>query len=101
MDYVIRDIKDAEIALLNTFLYEAIYILEGVDAPPKSIIYFPELQVYVSGFGMQKHDSVLIAEIDGMDVGAVWVRIINDNGYVDEDTPSFSIFCIGSTRDWE
>ena len=91
MDYIIRDIKDVEILLLNTFLYEAIFIPEGVDAPPKSIINSPELQVYISDFGMQTHDRALIAELDGKAVGAVWVRIMNDYGHVDEDTPSFAI----------
>ena len=91
MDYIIRDIKVTEIPLLNDFLYEAIFIPEGMDAPPKAIINSAELQVYVSDFGMQKHDRALIAEADGKAVGAVWVRIMNDYGHVDEDTPSFAI----------
>ena len=91
MDYIIRDIKAAEIPLLNDFLYEAIFIPEGMDAPPKTIINSAELQVYVSDFGMQKHDRALIAEVEGKAVGAVWVRIMNDYGHVNEDTPSFAI----------
>ena len=30
MDYIIRELKQNEINLLNTFLYEAIFIPEGV-----------------------------------------------------------------------
>ena len=44
MDYIIRKIKKAEYDLLNDFLYEAIYIPDGVEPPPKSIINCPELQ---------------------------------------------------------
>lgn len=33
--YNIRHINDDEIALLDDFLYEAIYIPEDVDAPPR------------------------------------------------------------------
>ena len=38
MDYVIRELKQNEINLLDTFLYEAIFIPEGVQAPSKDII---------------------------------------------------------------
>ena len=31
MDYIIREIKKAEYDLLNDFLYEAIYIPDGVE----------------------------------------------------------------------
>ena len=91
MDYTIREIKDEEYSLLNDFLYEAIFIPAGVEAPPKSIISTPELQIYISDFGTQKHDRALVVEIDQKVVGAVWVRIMNDYGHVDDKTPSFAI----------
>ena len=31
MDYKIRELKQNEISVLNTFLYEAIFIPDGVD----------------------------------------------------------------------
>lgn len=91
MNYTIREMNTTEYPLLNDFLYEAIFIPDGVEAPPKSIINSPELQVYVSDFGTQKHDHALLAEIDGKVVGAVWVRIMNDYGHIDDMTPSFAI----------
>ena len=91
MDYLIREMKETEYDLLNAFLYEAIFIPEGMTPPPMSIINEPELQVYVSGFGLQKHDRALVAEITGKIVGVVWVRIMNDYGHVDDLTPSFAI----------
>ena len=51
MEYVIRKIKQEETKVLDTFLYEAIFIPEGVEAPPREIINQPELRVYVDGFG--------------------------------------------------
>ena len=45
MDYSIRKIKRDENKVLDTFLYEAIFIPEGVPAPSKDIINQPELQV--------------------------------------------------------
>ena len=45
MDYSIRELRQNESKVLNTFLYEAIFIPEGVPIPPKEIINQPELQV--------------------------------------------------------
>lgn len=91
MNYTIREMKTTEYPLLNDFLYEAIFIPDGVEPPPRSIINSPELQVYVSDFGTQEHDHALLAEVNGKIVGAVWVRIMNDYGHIDDTTPSFAI----------
>ena len=42
MEYIIREIKESEYPVLASFLYEAIFIPEGEDKPPKSIIEKPE-----------------------------------------------------------
>lgn len=91
MNVTIREIQKQEYPLLDNFLYEAIFIPEGVEPPPKSIIASPELQVYVEHFGESKDDWGLVAEVDGKIVGAVWVRIMNDYGHIDDDTPSLAI----------
>ena len=91
MDYKIRPISAGEVRLLQDFLYEAIFVPEGLPAPPKSIINQPELQVYITGFGTKKDDIGLVAEIDNKPIGAVWVRIMDDYGHIDNDTPSFAI----------
>lgn len=91
MNYVIREVRQNEINLLATFLYEAIFIPEGVQAPSKDIIEYPDLQIYVADFGKKKDDVCYVAEVDGRVVGAVWTRIINDYGHVDDTTPSLSI----------
>ncbi len=91
MNYIIRKPTENEYILLNDFIFEAIYIPEGVAAPPKSIINQPDLQLYVSDFGKQKDDYCFVTEVDGEVVGAVWVRIMNDYGHIDDETPSFAI----------
>lgn len=91
MNYNIRTILESEESLLQDFLYEAVFVPEGVPAPPKSIINQPELQVYTADFGKKKDDIGLIAEVDKKAVGAVWVRVMNDYGHIDNDTPSFAI----------
>ena len=91
MDVTIRKIQKREYPLLDHFLYEAIFVPEGVEPPPKTIITSPELQVYVEHFGKSKDDWGLVAEVEGKIVGAVWVRIMNDYGHIDEETPSLAI----------
>ena len=91
MDYKIRTILEGEDSLLEDFLYEAIFVPEGESAPPKSIINQPELQIYITDFGKKKDDIGLVVEVDKKAVGAVWVRIMNDYGHIDNDTPSFAI----------
>lgn len=88
---IIREIRAKEIPLLSDFLYEAIFIPEGVPAPPRSIIWNEDLQVYVRDFGQKAGDRCLVAEIDGKVVGAVWTRIMNDYGHIADDTPSLAI----------
>ena len=87
----IRVIRTEEIPLLNDFLYEAIFIPEGVPAPPRSIIENEDLQVYVRDFGKKADDRCLVAEIDGRIVGAVWTRVMNDYGHIADNTPSLAI----------
>ena len=52
--YVIREIRKDEFVLLKDFLYEAIFIPEGVTPPLRSILDQPELRVYIDDFGSGK-----------------------------------------------
>lgn len=91
VNYIIREIKDTEYSFLEDFLYEAIFIPDGVEPPPRSIIKNKDLQVYIEGFGSLPDDKCFVAEYDGKIVGAVWVRIMDDYGHIDNKTPSFAI----------
>lgn len=91
MQYIIREIKESEYSLLEEFLYEAIFIPEGVEPPEKSIINLPELQVYVENFGKEKDDICFLADINEKVIGAVWVRVMNDYGHIEDGVPSFAI----------
>ena len=91
MKYTIREMTAQEYPLLDDFLYEAIFVPEGVEPPSKSIITAPELQIYVKDFGTSKDDFSLVAEVENKIIGAVWVRIMNDYGHIDDKTPSLAI----------
>ena len=88
---LIRPILPDEMTILDDFLYEAIFVPQGVDPPPHSTIENNDLQVYVRDFGESPHDHCLVAECDGKIVGAVWSRMMNDYGHIDNQTPSLAI----------
>ena len=87
----IRSLKSEEIPLLEEFLYQAIFIPQGLEPLPRSILNEPELEMYIKDFGQQPDDWALAVEVAGQLVGAVWVRIMKDYGYYDDRTPSLSI----------
>ena len=88
---ILREIKENETEILKDFLYEAIFIPEGMELPPRDIIERPELKLYYDGFGIGEADFCIVADDEGNVIGAVWTRIMNDYGHVDEETPSFAI----------
>ena len=91
MDYCIRPITESEYPLLNDFLYEAIFVPQGVPAPPRSIIELPELQVYVRDFGGGEADICFAAETGGRVIGAAWTRVMDDYGHIENGVPSLAI----------
>lgn len=98
MNYQIREIQESEYHCLGDFLYEAIYIPEGSSRPSKDILNIPEMQVYLEDFGHGAADCGLVAVSDGKIVGAVWARIMNDYGHIDDNTPSLALAVDSSCR---
>ena len=99
MNTIIRKIRSEEHDLLREFLYHAIYLPEGVEPPPRSVVDLPELQVYVTDFGTQPGDHCLVAEVERKVIGAAWCRIMEDYGHIDNDTPSLAISLLPEYRE--
>lgn len=98
MNTIICEIRPEEYTLLREFLYQAIYLPKGVGPPPRSVVDWPELQVYIEGFGTRPGDHCLVAEVGGKVVGAAWCRIMEDYGHIDNDTPSLAISLLPEYR---
>jgi len=88
---IYRELEAHEAPVLKDFLYEAIFIPEGVEPPERSIVEQPELKLYYEDFGTGRGDLCIVADDNGKIIGAAWTRIMNDYGHVDDDTPSFAI----------
>ena len=52
MNIIIRPIKENEIPLLTDFLYEAIFLADTDQIPPRTIIQEPSLWRYINNFGI-------------------------------------------------
>lgn len=98
MQYKIREMHTSEYHLLKDFLYDAIYIPNGMKAPSRSIIEHPELQVYIQNFKSSQHDTAFVAEVNGNVIAAAWVRIMNDYGHIDNHTPSLAMSVLQAYR---
>ena len=99
LDYSIRPVRQTELSVMEEFLYQALFVPEGGQPFPRSILSKPELRVYTEEFGSQKDDHCLVAETsDGKIVGAAWVRIMNDYGHVDDETPSLALSLLPEYR---
>ena len=98
MNTIIRKIRPEEHDLLREFLYQAIYLPEGMEPPPRSVVDLPELQVYIADFGTRPGDHCIVAEAAGKVVGAAWCRIMADYGHIDNDTPSLAISLLPEYR---
>ena len=72
-DIIAREITPADYPQLDDFLYNAIFIPEGEQWPPREIIFQPEIHIYIKDFGLDS-DCGVVAEQNGKLVGAAWTR---------------------------
>ena len=87
----IYPLPDGAARSLEEFLYLAVFVPEGAEPPPRAILEEPGVAVYLDNFGRQPGDLALVAERDGMLLGAVWARCIHGYGHLDENTPELAI----------
>ena len=94
---LVREIAKTEYPLLEEFLYNAIFIPEGEEYPPRGIIFEPEIYIYIKDFGADT-DCGVVAEQDGKIVGAAWTRIIPAYGHINDETPELAISVLPEHR---
>lgn len=88
---IIRPILKKEIPLMTDFIYEAIFQREEEPRLSRTVIQEPSIWMYIDHFGVKKDDHCLLAEINGIIVGMIWVRCINGYGFIDDHTPELAM----------
>jgi RimJ/RimL family protein N-acetyltransferase len=88
---LIRPMNKTEVPLLTDFIYEAIFQRENEPRLSRTVLQEPAIWIYIDNFGAKKDDHCLVAEVNGIIVGAVWVRCMKAYGFIDEDTPELAM----------
>jgi ribosomal protein S18 acetylase RimI-like enzyme len=96
-DLIIREIKPIEYTFLKEMLYQAIFVADDKVVLPREIIEQPDLRKYIQDFG-HDGDFCLVAEQHGKLLGAIWIRLINGYGFVDNETPELSMAVLKDYR---
>jgi ribosomal protein S18 acetylase RimI-like enzyme len=87
----VRVMRESDYVRLPEFCYQAIFIPEGVEPPPRSIINEPDLFAYIKDFGTKPGDFGVVAEQAGRVIGAAWTRIIPAYGHINDETPELAV----------
>ena len=92
--YKYRKLAAKDLSLLKDFFYLSLYVHEGEEAFPLSILEKPGLKKYYEEWGRTR-DYGILAVCQGKAVGAVWARFFSKEeagyGFVDEETPELGI----------
>jgi GNAT superfamily N-acetyltransferase len=101
LNICIREFEEGEIVLLESFMYDAIFIPEGEEKPSRDVLAYPEILRYYDNFG-REGDYCIVAEYEGQIIGTVWTRLFSpDNesyGYIDSFTPEVAMAVIEEYR---
>ena len=95
VSHELRAATAADEAFLREMLYLAIFVPPGQPPMQRSIVHDPAIANYVDAWGTRNGDSGLIAIVDGVPVGAAWLRCFPASGpgygFVDAATPELTV----------
>lgn len=87
----IEHLREDKYSYLENYLYYAIYVPKGDEAPPRDIIYQKDLYAYIKDFGTHPADLGVVALQNKMVVGMAWTRAMSGYGTIDNETPELAI----------
>jgi GNAT superfamily N-acetyltransferase len=97
----IRKALASDKAFLREMLYMSLYVPPGHEPFPRTILEHPDIAKYHEGWG-KTGDIGLIAVRDSVDVGAVWLRLLEGEqagyGYVSNGVPELGIALLAEAR---
>lgn len=103
MTYSSRAATELDEDFLREMQYLALFVPQGADPLPRSVVDEPHIARYHRGFGTRPGDAGRIAvDASGRPIGAAWVRRSTADdpsyGYVDDDTPELGIAVVDDRR---
>jgi len=98
----LRQATPSDEPFLREMLYLALFVPPGEAPLPRSVLSNPAIGRYVDGWGTRSGDSGLIALVNGVPVGAAWLRCFPASepgyGFVNEETPELSAAVLPTHR---
>ena len=96
---IIREISPIDYTVLERFLYHAYDILPSGEniLTSREEIFEPDIYANIKDFG-SSNDCGVVAEQDGIIVGAAWTRIIPDDTCIDSKFPDLTISVLPEYR---
>ncbi len=94
----VRSMAESDYACLPEFLYQALFVPDGAQPPPREAVNLPEIDIYIKDFGAQRGDLGVVAEQNGQIIGAAWTRIIPAYGHIDAETPELALSILPGFR---
>lgn len=92
---VFRELHPEEAGFLKEMLYLSLFVPDGKNPYPRSVLELPELSKYYLNWGSIPHDLAIVAEAEDVLMGAVWGRAHQPPhqgyGFVDVDVPEIGI----------
>ncbi|NLB38917.1 MAG: GNAT family N-acetyltransferase [Clostridiales bacterium] len=98
MACTIRGIRTSQYTALEEFPYGAVFVPPRTPSPDRNVLQHPDIALYTGGFGAQPDDHGLVALVGDTIVGAVWARIMEDYGHVDDETPWLAMSVLPAHR---
>jgi ribosomal protein S18 acetylase RimI-like enzyme len=91
----LRELEPADSEFLGEMLYAALFWTPRKERLPiELVLAHPKVAIFHEGWG-RPGDAGLVAEVDGVAVGAAWYRLFTEDvhgeGYVDDQTPELAI----------
>ena len=85
----IRSLNSSDSKFLEELIYHTIFIPHGGEKPDRTIIFNPDVFVYIADYG-DESDTGVVATIDDKLVGGAWTRVIDGYGSIDDKTPELA-----------
>jgi GNAT superfamily N-acetyltransferase len=98
----IRPLLPNEQHFLREMIYEAMYIPQNEEYPPREIVDQPPIRKYIADWG-RPGDAAFVADCGDRLIGAVWYRLFPEDdpgyGFINARTPELSIALDSAFRD--
>ncbi len=88
-----RPLTEEDQEQLWNWLQVALWVPPPAGLVPREVLYNPHISIYAEDWG-QPTDVGVVAQVDGVDAGACWMRLFPDGiglGYLDDATPQLGI----------